>query len=714
MRIEVFRGEERRCSYERITGFRRVEVCGTEIHLNGRAVALRGVCRHDISLEHGRAPTPDEVTEDLTAFRRLNINLIRTSHYPPSRHMLEECDRLGLLVEAEAPICWCYGFGPDRRSPTGESQTWQELSDRRQAEEHAAVVELTRETVAFCRNHPCVILWSLANESLWEKPFEPAARAVRELDSTRPLTFNWAQYRDDDREFCEVGVDHYPGPGGIARHANGNRPVLFDEYCHVNCYNRDELAGDPGLREYWGRPFSRMWEAMYRSPVIAGGSIWSGIDDFTRVPGQTGEFGYHDGQRVVGYGHWGLIDAARGEKPEAHHVYNVYAPVRIHSIEIIESDPFVLSPISPGSPAECSIAVTLENRMTFTPASRLSFYVSCTDNPESGADGILPDTLARVSGGEVACGDRGTIVLRVPLARAQERVHAVHLAVCDLRGVRVAVSSVVMETPANKVRIESRRLDHARAAGAIASWRMSDEADETSSFVLRSLFLSRLSLAQEGVKFEDRTITRREPVPLEWNARLSSSLSGGSVRLEGDVPGTGAGHITLEQLQPGFVAIRADLTVSRAQQCTEIGFLFDLPWYEAIVRWTRNAPWSWYPVGHIGRARGEELVHANAMFATRFDLDRITVYPAPWKDAEAGGHDAGGATRESGLTLVPAGYPLHLRAWVIDSGIRIAAMNVYTGGSERFLAAHQPPRSLEPGDTVTLAVGFGLVDGSAR
>ena len=283
---------------ERRVGVREVTVEGDQLLCNGDPVTLRGVNWEETDADAGHAIDPTATRRALERLRDANVTFLRPHCHPPTRNLLDACDELGILVEVECPFTFVRG---DDAAPADDPAY------------RDTVVRGALETVAHARGHPSTLLWSLANESDWGENFAAAARAVRDADPTRPTVFNWAEYRDADN--CPVGAHHYPAmrtPGSLATgdFHDRDRPVVFDEACHLYCYDVRELLTDPGLREEWGRHLEATWEAVRAADSAPGMAIFSGVDH-TRPTFR-----------------WGLLDAHRRGRPELFHVSRVYSPVR--------------------------------------------------------------------------------------------------------------------------------------------------------------------------------------------------------------------------------------------------------------------------------------------------------------------------------------------------------------------------------------------------
>jgi len=334
LKVELKNGEHSEIITEKV-GFRQIKVIGNQVFLNGKPIKLRGVNRHEVHPLRGRSLTKELWKKDAELFKEGNCNYIRTSHYPPAEEFIAHCDSIGLFVELEGPFCWA-------------SPTQLKMKDK---EKMFSILEKTYksatiETIEFYRNHPSIIIWSLANESAWTDQWVEIEKQVQRIDPTRPVSFHDRAWGAWNKRPSTTAISnlHYPGTSGPNRVRKYARPFLFGEFTHLNTYNRKEIATDPGIRNAWGRGFETMWDNMYYSAGCLGGAIWAAIDDVFHIPND----------KAVGYGEWGPIDGWRRKKPEFWHMKKSYSPVRIYnqSVSIPENDE--------------PIFIQIENRFDFT------------------------------------------------------------------------------------------------------------------------------------------------------------------------------------------------------------------------------------------------------------------------------------------------------------------------------------------------------------
>ncbi|MFP6639777.1 MAG: glycoside hydrolase family 2 TIM barrel-domain containing protein, partial [Myxococcota bacterium] len=245
-------GERVECVGTRV-GFRQVEVCGRELRVNGRAVMLRGVNRHDHHESRGKAVSREDMLADVQLMKQFNINAVRTAHYPNDPYFYDLCDEYGLYVVDEANI---------------ESHAFlaHVCHDPRYAQ---AFLERGIRMVQRDKNHPCVILWSLGNESGYGPNHDAMASWIRHYDPTRPIQYEGAlQWNLYGKPFAsDIVCPMYTPVEEIVRYARSKqaeRPLILCEYAHA----MGNSGG--GLGEYW--------DAFHRYPGLQGGFVWDWID----------------------------------------------------------------------------------------------------------------------------------------------------------------------------------------------------------------------------------------------------------------------------------------------------------------------------------------------------------------------------------------------------------------------------------------------------
>ncbi len=339
-------------------GFRRVEIRGLDLLLNGKRVFLRGVNRHDFNPETGRVVTPAEMRADLVLMKQFGFNAVRTSHYPNDPAFLDLADELGLAVVAEADI---------------ESHAfWGTLCD--DPRYLGAWVDRVSRMVRRDKNHASVILWSLGNESGYGANHAAAAAWVRRYDPSRPLHYEGGIRHDWMRP--DAGTDitcpMYPPISALLDHASSGRqvrPLVMCEYSHAMGNSNGTLG------EYW--------DAIESTPGLQGGFIWEWRDhglvqqlpDGTRRWAYGGDFG--DTPNDSNFCLDGLTWPDRRPKPALWEHRQIAAPVRVTG----DAD------------TARTGRVTLENRQHFRDVAwlRASWEVSLEGAAVRGGDLPLPD-----------------------------------------------------------------------------------------------------------------------------------------------------------------------------------------------------------------------------------------------------------------------------------------------------------------------------------
>jgi len=650
-------------------GLREVRVVGSRVLVNGRPIKLLGINRHEVHPIRGRSLTPELCRRDAELFRAANVNLIRTSHYPPSEEFLDACDELGIFVESEAAICWVQH---------GASPYWK-TNNHLDPKFFPYLLRATRDNVAAYRMHPSVLMWSLGNESLWTPLFAKVLEVAKKDDPTRPFTFHdqtWGGYNNAGSA-ADIANYHYPGENNSAEWSKLPRPVWFGEYAHLQCYNRRELVTDPWIREDWGRPLARMVDLMWEQPGALGGAIWSGVDDVFHMP--NGD--------IRGYGHWGPIDGWRRQKPEWLGMKNAYTPFRVFKADV-----------APGRP----IVLTVQNRFNFTNLRDVRFAWSVNGR----ANSVLKTNLEPHA--------KGTVILPLKRGKAGDRVT---LTVTDRRGVEVArevftvpgapVSSAgTQQAPAYTGSPLAALARAAEAIGLPEQYRqlrplpmvlpLNDEGGSTGP--------AGRQLANEIDPFTpvppDTVLSGPEIRGADLVYRVSSAAVSGTISIR---PLNDAGEFE--------VSYRLDVLADADPR--QWGLVFTLPLEFDTLRWVRDAQWSWYPDDHIGRPIGS--AHADAV-ARRVIEEPGKAMTGPWAlDANALGtndfRSTRGHIREASLSardgrafqVVSSDASQSVRAWVDGDRIRLLVAGFNTGGNDHFFDTHYAAerRPLKKGATIS-------------
>ena len=284
-----------------------------KVYINGHEIKLHGVCRHDVSHLYGRSITKEDMRNEILAYKRNNINHIRTSHYPASQYLLDLCDELGIYVEQENSACFKGDNGNGIYKPPQD------------------FVNSFAEMIESSRNHPSVIIWSLANESGFERTyaFRTEYDYVKVEDPARPVIFSYPYTVKSNPVPYDIYSQHYATVTGQL--GNDKMPILHDEFAHVACYNLEDLIRDNSCREAWGESIKIGWENIFKADGALGCAIWGGIDDVFYIPEGTSESHQHHSKgKAAGYGEWGaVLDAYKREKPEAYLTKKAFSPIRL-------------------------------------------------------------------------------------------------------------------------------------------------------------------------------------------------------------------------------------------------------------------------------------------------------------------------------------------------------------------------------------------------
>jgi beta-galactosidase len=230
-------------------GFRRVEMKDGVLLVNGQRIYLKGVNRHEHDPVTGHTVSVESMIRDIQLMKQLNINAVRTSHYPNDPQWYELCDRLGLYVIDEANI-ESHGMGYGEKS-LAKDPAWKE-----------AHLDRTRRMVERDKNHPSVILWSLGNEAGNGVNFYATYDWTKQRDPSRPVQYERADLDRNTDIYCPMyaTIEH------MVDYAKKNptRPLIQCEYAHA-------MGNSVGnLQDYW--------DAIEAYPALQGGFIWDWVD----------------------------------------------------------------------------------------------------------------------------------------------------------------------------------------------------------------------------------------------------------------------------------------------------------------------------------------------------------------------------------------------------------------------------------------------------
>ena len=293
-------------------GFRNIRIEDGLLTENGVPVTIRGVNRHEHDPRTGHVVSKERMEQDIRLMKANNINTVRTSHYPNAPEFYNLCDYYGLYVIDEA-------------NAESHAQGYGEKSLAKRADFKEATVARVRNMYERDKNHPCIISWSLGNESGNGVCYEAAYDWLKAKDSTRPIQYERALY---DRN-TDIVTIMYPSVDYLARYAREpqTRPFIMCEYAHA----MGNSCG--GLSNYW--------DTIYKYPQLQGGCIWDWVDqglltkdaqgrEFYAYGGDFGENMPSDGNFCIN----GLVDPDRKPHPQLAEVRKVYQPVKIEAVDL--------------------------------------------------------------------------------------------------------------------------------------------------------------------------------------------------------------------------------------------------------------------------------------------------------------------------------------------------------------------------------------------
>ena len=231
-------------------GFRKVEIKNKQLLVNGQPVLLKGANRHEMDPDEGYNVSEKRMIQDIMMMKRLNINAVRTCHYPDDPRWYDLCDKYGLYVVAEAnqeSHGFQYGDDAAAKKPEFAKQ----------------IMERNQHNVSMFYNHPSIITWSMGNETVMGDNFIQAYKWVKSQDKTRPVQYEQARRGEGTDIFCPM---YYPVAASekYAKDPNSPMPLIQCEYNHT--------MGNSGgnLSDYWN--------LIRKYPILQGGFDWDFVD----------------------------------------------------------------------------------------------------------------------------------------------------------------------------------------------------------------------------------------------------------------------------------------------------------------------------------------------------------------------------------------------------------------------------------------------------
>lgn len=299
------------------TGFRRFEMKNARMLLNGRRVVFKGVNRHDFCAETGRAVTIEHLKRDLEEMKRLNINAVRTSHYPNTEAFYDLCDELGLYVIAENNM-ETHGVW-EKMNREGKGTSYALPGDRK--EWRGMMMDRVLSTYHRDKNHPSILIWSVGNESFGGGIIREMSLLFEKLDDTRLVHYEGVHWDPRFPDTTDMTSQMYTPASDVRAYvrAHPEKPFILCEYAHAM---GNSLGG---LHKYAFLP--------YEEEGYQGGFIWDYLDQSLRGKDRHGkevylyggDFGDHpnDGNFCGN----GILYADGGESPKVQEVKYCYQSV---------------------------------------------------------------------------------------------------------------------------------------------------------------------------------------------------------------------------------------------------------------------------------------------------------------------------------------------------------------------------------------------------
>lgn len=337
-------------------GFRTIEIKDNNVLVNGQRVFFKGVNRHEHHPITGHTLTREDMRKEIEMMKKLNINAIRFSHYPPDPYFLELCDRYGFYIVDEANI-ESHGRYYDLEYTFANDKVW-----------FNPHFERVRRMYERDKNHAAVLFWSLGNEAGNGTNFYACYDWLKKTDKMRPV-----QYERAEEDYnTDIIVPQYPDPDWLVEYAKSNpsRPLIMSEYAHI-------MGNSLGN-------FKEYWDAIESYPNLQGGFIWEWIDQ--------GIDTVKNGKRILAYGGdfpldqptdnnfsdnnfcvKGVVTGYRGYTPMSREVMKVHQNIKTKAIDAQKG------------------ALTVTNAFFFRDLSNFTLCWAIVENGKTVEKGVVAD-----------------------------------------------------------------------------------------------------------------------------------------------------------------------------------------------------------------------------------------------------------------------------------------------------------------------------------
>lgn len=361
-------------SFAHKVGFRTAEVKHGLFLINGVAVKIKGVNRHEHDMFTAKVISKESMLRDIRVMKEFNINAVRNSHYPNKEEWYQLCDQYGIYLVDEANI-ECDGMDFHELKTLSDKPEWK-----------ASYMDRTRRMFERDKNFTSIITWSLGNESRFGENFIATYQFLKSRDNTRPVEYDEAR----DNPYTDIITPMYRAPNVLLEYTREwrSRPLILCEYAH--------MMGNGGgnLQTYW--------DLIYKHKQLQGGFIWDFSDQTFEKRDSNGRSFWAYGRDMGAVGATsdtsfcadGLFDAARRPHPQAFELKKVYQPVSFAAVGLTGN------------------TIRVINRTDFTNLNEytLNWFIKADGKVIASGNPLMPSVAPRES---------GEIILDIPAFKKQ-------------------------------------------------------------------------------------------------------------------------------------------------------------------------------------------------------------------------------------------------------------------------------------------------------